>query len=343
MKTNLKLLTTTFLAGAAFALGGCERDTAITFVDVNSEPDAQVEIIEEPELIPDVPEEPTPEIIPEVPEEPEDSWQYGEVLNITGTTMFDNALAEKENVMVDFGSKNCYWCSVMAPFVEAAAGDYAGELWVAKVDCSEPLLDALCTRENVYNVPDFRFYRSGEDTDYGFVGGLGEDPLYFEIDKFLNSWVPRVVTPPDYQSYLIELDNALPTMVKIGAPWCGYCVKIAPLIEKASIMYSDQVLEETVLKVIDVNTDEIPEVVEEYGITGIPNTRFFYNMEHYSYFMVRGYVEYDVLETAINGFLEAVNGSGTGRSSDYLLDTGKGCLVEDKADAVMRYSIWKKD
>ena len=60
-------------------------------------------------------------------------------------------------------------------------------------------------------------------------------------------------------------------LVDFGAPWCGPCRMIAPVINEVAHEYED------IIKVVKVNTDLSPIVASEYGIRSIPTLMFFKN------------------------------------------------------------------
>ena len=56
-----------------------------------------------------------------------------------------------------------------------------------------------------------------------------------------------------------------PVLIDFWAPWCGPCMALLPTIEGVASVYGDE------LKVVKVNIDENPRIVEKFDVQGIPN------------------------------------------------------------------------
>ena len=56
----------------------------------------------------------------------------------------------------------------------------------------------------------------------------------------------------------------LPVLVDVWAPWCGPCRSMAPAFAQAADQLKGDV------RLIKVNADEAPEVMQTFGIQGIP-------------------------------------------------------------------------
>ena len=61
------------------------------------------------------------------------------------------------------------------------------------------------------------------------------------------------------------------TIIDVWAPWCGPCKMMMPVIEKLSKEYN---VEDSDIKVVQINADEDTETVEKYQIKGIPTLIF---------------------------------------------------------------------
>jgi thioredoxin 2 len=63
--------------------------------------------------------------------------------------------------------------------------------------------------------------------------------------------------------------SPLPVVVDFWAPWCGPCRMVAPELERVAANNAGRFL------VVKVNTDEIPELGERFGIRSIPTMAVF--------------------------------------------------------------------
>lgn len=65
------------------------------------------------------------------------------------------------------------------------------------------------------------------------------------------------------------LQSELPVLVDFWAEWCGPCKMIAPIVDEIAEEYESQ------LRVAKLDADASPEVLQEYGIMGIPTLLLF--------------------------------------------------------------------
>ena len=63
------------------------------------------------------------------------------------------------------------------------------------------------------------------------------------------------------------------TVVDFWAPWCGYCVKMAPIYDRVAELLGDQ------LETYKVNTDEEMDLARKYNIQVLPTFAVFKNGE----------------------------------------------------------------
>ena len=66
----------------------------------------------------------------------------------------------------------------------------------------------------------------------------------------------------------VDQTDAL-VMVDFWAVWCGPCQMVAPIVEELAKEYEGK------LKVMKLNTDEVPEIASKFQIMSIPTILFF--------------------------------------------------------------------
>jgi thioredoxin 1 len=79
----------------------------------------------------------------------------------------------------------------------------------------------------------------------------------------------EIRSPQEFEMEVLQSD--IPVLVDFWAPWCGPCRMLTPTIEELAQEYEGRV------KVVKVNTDELPMIAMQYGIRGIPTVMLFVN------------------------------------------------------------------
>ena len=65
------------------------------------------------------------------------------------------------------------------------------------------------------------------------------------------------------------LGSAVPVVADFWAPWCGYCRRLAPVIERLEKEYGDRV------KFVKIDTDDNASLADEYSVDTIPTLILF--------------------------------------------------------------------
>ena len=68
------------------------------------------------------------------------------------------------------------------------------------------------------------------------------------------------------------LDSKNLVIVDFWAQWCGPCRKLSPVLEQIQTEFED-------VKIVKVNGDDNLEIMQEYGVMGLPTLLFFKDSE----------------------------------------------------------------
>ncbi|KAF6153319.1 hypothetical protein GIB67_003509 [Kingdonia uniflora] len=96
----------------------------------------------------------------------------------------------------------------------------------------------------------------------GFRGGVS-------VRRFAVSCGVTEIDQIQFSETVLESD--VPVLVEFIADWCGPCRLMAPAIDWASQEYKDKV------KVLKIDHDSNPKLIEEYKVYGLPGLIFFKN------------------------------------------------------------------
>ncbi len=83
----------------------------------------------------------------------------------------------------------------------------------------------------------------------------------------------------NFAQEVLEKSYQKPVVVDFWAPWCGPCRVLGPVIEQLAEEQNDR------WDLVKVNTEEEPEIAQQYQIRSIPNVKLFYKGEPIAEFM----------------------------------------------------------
>ena len=69
------------------------------------------------------------------------------------------------------------------------------------------------------------------------------------------------------------ISGSKPVLAEFWAPWCTYCRRITPVMEKLKAERQD-------IEIVQVNIDDEPALADKYKIEVIPTMLMFVNGEH---------------------------------------------------------------
>lgn len=81
----------------------------------------------------------------------------------------------------------------------------------------------------------------------------------------------KKIDDSNFDAEVLQSDKL--TLVDFGAPWCGPCKKLHPIMEEIGQEQAELV------KVVEVDVGESPQIALKYGVTSVPQLMFFQNGE----------------------------------------------------------------
>ncbi|MEM0961935.1 MAG: tetratricopeptide repeat protein [Bacteroidota bacterium] len=75
--------------------------------------------------------------------------------------------------------------------------------------------------------------------------------------------------PFDFQTDVLDASRERPILVDFWAPWCGPCRVLGPTLDRLAAEASDR------WRLVKVNTDQEPALMQRYGVRGIPAVKLF--------------------------------------------------------------------
>jgi thioredoxin 1 len=106
----------------------------------------------------------------------------GNLLEFSDQNFEQEVLGSDKPVLVDFWAEWCAPCRMIAPAVEAIAGEYAGRAKVGKLNVDEN--QSVTSRYNIRSIPTLLVFKNGEIKEQ-LVGTTSKDNLAKLLDKNL--------------------------------------------------------------------------------------------------------------------------------------------------------------
>jgi len=109
-----------------------------------------------------------------------DNWPENPV-EITDST-FKSLVQQYDVLVVDCWAPWCGPCKMIAPVIEALAGDYKGKVVFGKLNTDENM--AITTMFNIMSIPTILFFKNGELID-NLIGAVPRQFIEEKLQKLL--------------------------------------------------------------------------------------------------------------------------------------------------------------
>lgn len=107
-----------------------------------------------------------------------------QALDVSFDTFEQEVLKSEIPVLVDFWAPWCMPCRMMAPTLDALAGDLEGKLKVVKVNTEESVNQQLAIKYQIQSIPNMKLFRGGEVIGE-FIGLRDKESLRADIDALI--------------------------------------------------------------------------------------------------------------------------------------------------------------
>jgi thioredoxin 1 len=104
------------------------------------------------------------------------------VLEITDSNFSAQVLESSTPVLLDFWAAWCAPCRMLAPVVEAVAGDYAGKVKVGKLNVDDN--NETAARYGIKGIPTLIIFSNGQEKER-IVGATTKDNIARSLDKYV--------------------------------------------------------------------------------------------------------------------------------------------------------------
>jgi thioredoxin 1 len=105
----------------------------------------------------------------------------GEIIQLTDSN-FAETIKGETPILVDFWAAWCAPCKMIAPALEALAGEYAGRVRIGKLNVDES--GPTAARYGIQSIPTLILFKAGQEADK-MVGAAAKDAISQMMEKHL--------------------------------------------------------------------------------------------------------------------------------------------------------------
>jgi len=194
---------------------------------------------------------------------------------------------EKTPHLVMFYAPWCGHCKRLAPTWQDLSVKYnekaEPDVLIGKVDCT--IETALCSAQDVTGYPTLKFFKSGTESGVKYRGQRDQDSLVKFINEQMGIEQPE---PEKVESEEAIVDNGLYVLneksyakhvetgdhfIKFYAPWCGHCVRLAPIWADLAKAFEDS----DKVKIAKIDCTQAQSVCQANEVRGYPTLQYIRN------------------------------------------------------------------